>query len=1005
MKIKTITLRAILVCAMIIIAHNGLDLSASAETTQNPTSTQRKKPKANTAKKTNAKTAKKPAAKAKTQVKAPTVALPESCDSLKNYFLYYKRTDQKLRSTKLDNFSVSHANKYIKVVVSGGFEEQFYTPEVVDTIYAQAKKCLPDSLRNYRMEIFTMKEPIENFIPNHFRKGAKNPYKIRDFAYEGKPWVKNISTPLTIDGGLNNSHLVVWQSHGIYYKNEKDAWYWQRSKLYSTIEDLFSQTFVVPFLIPMIENAGGIVYTPRERDWQNHESIVDNDYPNKQGTYSEISLSAESPWKTTDQPGFAYNKDVYFLHDQPFKDGTARYVHTTSSENEISLASWTPRIEEAGRYAVYVSYQTLEHSVDDAHYTVFHKGGKTEFEVNQQMGGGTWVYLGTFEFDAGMNSNGRVVLTNFNKQNGVISADAVRFGGGMGNISRNNDADSITVSGYPRWAEAARYYAQWAGMPDSVFDKKAGTHDYNSDLYVRPLTANYLCGGSVYLPEEQGLKVPIEMAVAFHTDAGYSKDNDFVGSLTICTTDSLINSNSYDMASMFLANLSRDLGKYNWKTRQVLNRNYCETREPKMPSCILEMLSHQNFEDLKLAYDPEFRFNFARSMYKTILEYVSATHDRKYVVQPLPVKNFSVITDGKNSEAHLSWQAVSDPLEPSATPKHYILYTRRGNTSFDNGRIVKSTACKIKLTPGLLYSFKIVAVNEGGKSFPSETLCACANPEGRSVMVVNAFNRLEGPATIFDDANQGFDITTDPGVQYDRFAGFAGQQVSFAKSEFDSNTSSITGYSGTEIAGTVVAGNTFDYPFVHSKAILASQKCNISSISEDALNANSVSFSDYDMVDMIYGVQKNFRNSTKEKINNYINHGGRLFVSGSHPGAFASIPGVENNSSMTDSLYAYRQLDSLFVSADTLSFYREMNEYSYSVPSPAVLTPSEGATPFVSYNCGECAGLYKKGEKTSTVALGFPFETVKTENERERLMNNILNIFFNDLATDDKEGN
>lgn len=31
--------------------------------------------------------------------------------------------------------------------------------------------------------------------------------------------------------------------------------------------------------------------------------------------------------------------------------------------------------------------------VCDAKYLVFHKGGVTEFKVNQQMGGGTWVYL------------------------------------------------------------------------------------------------------------------------------------------------------------------------------------------------------------------------------------------------------------------------------------------------------------------------------------------------------------------------------------------------------------------------------------------------------------------------------------------------------------------------------------------------------------------------------------------------------------------------------------
>ena len=72
---------------------------------------------------------------------------------------------------------------------------------------------------------------------------------------------------------------------------------------------------------------------------------------------------------------------------------------TTSKKNNYSLISYMPKFPEEGRYAVYVSYSTLENSVDDASYTVWHKGEKTEFRVNQQMGGGTWVYLGTFDFD------------------------------------------------------------------------------------------------------------------------------------------------------------------------------------------------------------------------------------------------------------------------------------------------------------------------------------------------------------------------------------------------------------------------------------------------------------------------------------------------------------------------------------------------------------------------------------------------------------------------------
>lgn len=61
---------------------------------------------------------------------------------------------------------------------------------------------------------------------------------------------------------------------------------------------------------------------------------------------------------------------------------------------------------------------------------------------------------------------------------------------------------------------------------------------------------------------------------------------------------------------------------------------------------ILETLSHQNFADLKLGYEPEFKFTVARSVYKSILKYLAEMHHSNYTVQPLPVSHFAV-TEGK----------------------------------------------------------------------------------------------------------------------------------------------------------------------------------------------------------------------------------------------------------------------------------------------------------------------------------------------------------------------
>ena len=262
----------------------------------------------------------------------------------------------------------------------------------------------------------------------------------------------------------------------------------------------------------MLQNAGAIVFTPRERDWQKHEVIVDNDDAIKGNSYVETVNGKK--WKKGKQPGFAATKALYSDGENPFEEGSVRKAKATKKKNHSEI-SYQPQIPEAGRYAVYVSYQSLSQSVSDAKYIVYHKGQATEFSVNQKMGGGTWVYLGTFDFDKGCNMFNRVVVTNQASSKGYVTSDAVRFGGGMGNIVRGEYNSRL-----PRCLEGARYYAQWAGAPYSVYGGRKGTNDYADDINTRSLMTNWLGGGSVYMPAIDGKKVPIELSLAVHSDAG-----------------------------------------------------------------------------------------------------------------------------------------------------------------------------------------------------------------------------------------------------------------------------------------------------------------------------------------------------------------------------------------------------------------------------------------------------------------------------------------------------
>ena len=386
-------------------------------------------------------------------------------ERLTDYFNKYTAT-AKISTPKLNSFDINYDRKTIAIYASESFAYQPFRPETVENIYNQVKELLPGPVHYYQLTIYADGKPIEDLVPNFYRNKKKDKERLSlNIDYKGAPWVKNISRPNEISRGLQDRHIAIWQSHGNYFKNDKNEWGWQRPRLFCTTEDMFTQSFVLPYVIPMLENAGAIVYTPRERDTQKNEIIVDNDTPNA-SLYLEVG-SKKANWANAPVRGFAQKKTIYKEGENPFTDGTCRFIPTERKKKKKKdqvFAEWVPTLPATGKYAVYVSYQTLPNSVSDAKYLVFHNGGVTEFKVNQKIGGGTWVYLGTFEFDKGNNDYGMVVLSNESSEHGVVCADAVRFGGGMGNIARGGRTSRL-----PRYLEGARYSAQWAGMPYEVY--------------------------------------------------------------------------------------------------------------------------------------------------------------------------------------------------------------------------------------------------------------------------------------------------------------------------------------------------------------------------------------------------------------------------------------------------------------------------------------------------------------------------------------------------------
>jgi len=904
-------------------------------------------------------------------------------DKLENYFKNYKpQGAQFSRTAHLSDLEMDDENETLTVKVNDAFAEQSFTPQVVEDIYAKIKEVLPSPYDDYFLRVETHNYEIQELIPNRLRK-HKDKTRMWGTDYQGEPWVKNMDIPHDITEGLQGRHLSLWASHGRYYDVKNGIWKWQRPKLFGTTEDLFTQTIVVPYLIPMLENAGAVVFTPRERAWQKEEVIVDNDGSKR----NYIEATSHGRWKDAPMAGFAYHDTAYVDNENPFMAGTARMVKTTNSKSRYSLASYQPDFPKSGRYAVYVSYQTVDNSIDNAEYTVWHKGERTVFHVNQRMGGGTWVYLGTFEFDKGYSEFNRVTLTNQSNQSGVVTTDAVRFGGGMGNIRRGE-----TVSGLPRAIEGARYYAQWAGMPYSVYSGRMGTDDYADDINVRSNMTNYLAGGSPFVPDTTGLRVPIELSLAVHSDAGIAKEeNGIIGTLSIFTSnfnEGKLNAGisrlaSRDFADALLTNISTGLQyQYGrWNRRELYDRNYSETRLPAVPSAILETLSHQNFNDMRYGHDPHFKFTLARIIYKTILRYVNEQHNRSCVVAPLAPENFYI--ELSKNKARLHWEEVTDLQEPSAEATGYIVYTSQGGADFDNGTYVKGKSHELELEPDMLYHFKVVAVNKGGRSFPSETLSAYYHPGAKkTVMIVNNFHRLSSPAIRTIGGEKEFDINDDPGITYGTTAGWAG--LSF------------------------VAGNEFNYVTTHAKAIASAQEYNIVSASDKVIEDGKVKLKNYPLVDLVLGLERNdghslvyyktFTKSMRKTLTDYTRRGGALLVSGAYIGT--DIMGTEEEQFVSETLKCtyggqYRAENNLVNGLGTvIPYYNMLNEEHYAATSADILRPAAPAFTVMQYADGQDAAVAYKGRDYRSFTMGFPFECIMDEQKQGSIMRGILNFLL-----------
>lgn len=937
----------------------------------------------------------------------------------------------------VDTVIIDSTAKKIDLYLNKEFSTMEIREENSVKIKAGIKNYFEHYFEGYKLNIFVLKRPLDELIPNFYRSDKSKYDKTRmplTKLEKGRQVITNASKPYSTEKGLQDINIGLWHSHGWYYNNELDRWEWERPRLFQTCEDFVPMSFTVPYLIPMLENAGANVYVPRERDIQTNEVVIDNDSEAGK-TYIEKSNDEYHKWKTGEGAAFAKGKMRFTEKDNPFLTGTHRIIE--SDIKESATAEYIPDIPEAGEYGIYISYKASDKNVSDASFSVCHSGGITNFLINQKIGGSTWFYLGKFKFKKGTNPEaGKLVVSNKSKETGgIISVDAVRFGGGMSVVERNGK-----ISGRPKFAEGSRYWLQYAGMPDTlVYSLNNLKDDYKDDYQCRNEYLNYLYGAP-YGPnvdrKVKGLGIPIDISMAFHTDAGITHNDTTVGTLSIYSIedakgkevfpDGVSRMANRDLADIIQTEIVRDVRKDfdpAWNRRQLHESQYSESYRPNFPTILLELLSHQNLLDMKFFHDPAFRFTVSRSIYKGMLKFLSAQYSLAYVVQPLPVTSFSTEFD-KDGNVNLKWLPVADTLEPSAQPEKYVVYTRINDNGFDNGFVVENPEATIKdIKPGIVYSYKITAINKGGESFPSEILSVGKAKEAKGpVLIVNGFDRISGPAVVETKSFSGFMNNIDAGVPDKLTFNFTGVQNDFdPKSEWKTNDNPGHGASYADFETKEIAGNTFDFPLIHGKAILNAGYSFVSSSCKSVLN-NQVDMNKYKFVDLILGEQKEtprqkksadsimnaplykaYPRSLQSKLTAYSQTGGNLFISGAYTAtelyadndsldmSFAkNILKINSSVSHAAKTGKVNVLSSFKSTVTDFNYCADLNKYIYQVEAPDAIEPVKESKTILRYseNLFSAGIAYKKDY--GVIVTGFPFETITEDAARNEFMKAIL---------------
>lgn len=517
------------------------------------------------------------------------------------------------------------------------------------------------------------------------------------------------------EGALSGKALYLSQCHGFQWSKGVNGFTTQRGNLFDTVEDFHNPEGMNFFLSVYLENAGGAVFTTKERDHNSAWAIVDDGDPQ----YVEIGDTF------TDGPEGYLHDEFWGYGENPFSFGTTRRFLGGGDRS----ASWTLVAPSTGQYALYVSWDSAADQSHAAHYRVTWAGGVLERTFDQTVHGSTWQYFDTLPVQRGDEVHVEL-LGDTSDATEWLSADAVRLGGGTGVISRVDER-----TGRPRWEEAAVLATQYNGAPPSVYDPYSDGYN-GSDPATRSRWAAW------EHPEGEDA-----LYLSWHSNATAS--GTARGTVTYIYEGSQgpAVTGSEDLAwavqdEMVLA--FQTLWEADWQDRGVKRAAFAEVNpgnNREMPAALIELAFHDNEIDVEYLKHPLFRLDASRAMYRGIVNYFAARDGITPVYLPEPPTQLAI----QNSEDGLvlRWEPglVGSPF--GDTPTSYLVQTSSDGFYWSAGTSTTTTQLMLDTEINDTVYARVVAINSGGRSFTSEVVSGHRSADGTAaVLIVDAFDRF-----------------------------------------------------------------------------------------------------------------------------------------------------------------------------------------------------------------------------------------------------------------------